>query len=58
MAKALRRCPTQPGMGKFLVKNNQVPIFRNFLVVKFQLESDIVPSNKELFPNPELSLGE
>ena len=30
-------------MGKILLKSNQVPILRNFLVVKFHLKSNLVP---------------
>ena len=32
-----------PGMGKFLLKSNKVPILRNFLVVKFHLKRNLVP---------------
>ena len=38
------------GMGKFLLKSNQVPILRNSLVVKFHLKSNLVPQMRIFSP--------
>ena len=38
------------GMGKFLLTSNQVPILRNFLVVKLHGKSNLVPQMRNLSP--------
>ena len=42
--------PRRPGMGKLHPQSNQVPILRNFLVVKFQLKSNVVPQMRNFSP--------
>ena len=40
-------------MGKFLLKRNQVPILRNFLVVKFLVKRNLVPQMRNFSPTLE-----
>ena len=42
-------------MGKFVLKSNQVPILRNFLVLKFHLKSNLVPQMTNFSPTLPLS---
>ena len=50
LAQTDRRCYQRTGMGKFLLKSNQVPILRNFLVVKFHLKRNLVPHMRNFSP--------